>query len=188
MPRLWTETIEEHRRAVREATLDAMADLVAEHGPAGVTMSQIAERTGIGRATLYKYFPAVDAVLVAWHERQVAAHLQHLVRVRDEAGSADRRLPAVLEAYAELAHQHPHTEPIAALHRGAHMARAQLHLQHFLGALLTEGVAEGSIRTDVSPEELARYCLSALGAATGAASRAAVRRLVTVTLDGLRPR
>ena len=38
-------------------------------------MSQIAEQTGIGRATLYKYFPDVEAILLAWHERQVTGHL-----------------------------------------------------------------------------------------------------------------
>ena len=75
VPRLWDETIEAHRRAVRGATLDTTAALVAEHGLASVTMSQIAAETGIGRATLYKYFPDVDAILVAWHERQVAEHL-----------------------------------------------------------------------------------------------------------------
>jgi hypothetical protein len=32
MPRLWNETIEAHRREVREATLDATAELVAKHG------------------------------------------------------------------------------------------------------------------------------------------------------------
>ena len=71
VPKLWSETIESHRSAVREATLDTTAALVAEHGLRSVTMSQIAEQTGIGRATLYKYFPDVDSILVAWHERQV---------------------------------------------------------------------------------------------------------------------
>ncbi|MBA2423836.1 MAG: TetR/AcrR family transcriptional regulator, partial [Actinobacteria bacterium] len=42
-------------------------------------------------------------------------------------------------------------------------------------------------RDDVSPDELASYCLHALSAAGGLSSRAAVRRLVTVTLAGLRP-
>ena len=54
MPKLWTETIEEHRREVREAILDAAWALAAEHGPLSVTMSQVAQAAGIGRATLYK--------------------------------------------------------------------------------------------------------------------------------------
>jgi AcrR family transcriptional regulator len=64
-----------HRREVRDAILDTMAALVAEHGLLGVTMSQIAEETGIGRATLYKYFPDVEAILLAWHDRQFTAHI-----------------------------------------------------------------------------------------------------------------
>ncbi|MDO0911222.1 hypothetical protein QQM39_10250 [Streptomyces sp. DT2A-34] len=43
------------------------------------------------------------------------------------------------------------------------------------------------MRDDVSPDELARYCLHALAGAGALASKAAVRRLVTVTLAGLRP-
>ena len=117
MPKLWNETIEAHRRAVRDATLDATAALVAEHGLASVTMSQIAEETGIGRATLYKYFPDVEAILVAWHERQVAGHLEHLAEVRDQAGDAGERLEAVLEAYALMSHEHHGTELAALLHR-----------------------------------------------------------------------
>jgi AcrR family transcriptional regulator len=75
MPKLWNETIDAHRRDVREAILDTTATLVAGHGLLSVTMSQIAEKTGIGRATLYKYFPDVEAILLAWHGRQIASHL-----------------------------------------------------------------------------------------------------------------
>ena len=56
MPKLWDETIDAHRREVRHAILHATGALVAEHGLLSVTMSQIAEQAGIGRATLYKYF------------------------------------------------------------------------------------------------------------------------------------
>src|SRR6266700_7593935 len=59
VPKLWKETIEAHRREVGDAILDTTAALVAEHGLRSVTMSQIAEETGIGRATLYKYFTNV---------------------------------------------------------------------------------------------------------------------------------
>ncbi|MDH4989147.1 TetR/AcrR family transcriptional regulator [Aminobacter anthyllidis] len=187
MPKLWNETIETHRRAVRDATLDSAAALVAKRGLASVTMSQIAQETGIGRATLYKYFPDVEAILVAWHERQVSSHLAHLVEVRDQGGTPRERLKAVLEAYALISHRHHGTELAALLHRGEHVARAQRHLQDFIRDLLIEGTKSGEIRDDFAPDELASYCLHALTAASSLPSKEAVHRLVTVTLAGLRP-
>ncbi len=187
VPKLWNETIEAHRRAVRDATLDTAAALVAEHGLLSVTMSQIAEETGIGRATLYKYFSDVEAILIAWHKRQVTCHLEHLAAVRDQAGGASERLEAVLEAYALISHEHHGTELAALLHRGKHVAHAQQQLRDFVRDLLTEGAETGDLRDDVAPDELASYCLHALTAASSLPSKAAVRRLVTVTLTALHP-
>ena len=187
VPKLWSETIISHRRAVREATLDTAAALVAEHGLASVTMSQIAMKTGIGRATLYKYFSDVEAILVAWHERQIAGHLKHLAHIRKQAGNTDARLEAVLEAYALIAHEHHGTELAALLHRGQRVARARQQLSNFLRDMLTQGAETGDLRSDVAPAELASYCLHALTAASSLPSKAAVRRLVKVTMAGLRP-
>ena len=187
MPKLWNETIESHRRAVRDATLDTTAALVIEHGLASVTMSQIALETGIGRATLYKYFSDVEAILVAWHERQVTGHLKHLAEIGKQAGDTDERLEAVLEAYALIAHEHHGTELAALLHRGQHVVRAQQQLSNFIRDLLTQGAETGALRNDVSPAELASYCLHALTAASSLPSKAAVHRLVKVTMAGLRP-
>ena len=190
MPKLWNETIEAHRREVRDAILDTTAALVAEHGLLSATMSQIAEKTGIGRATLYKYFPDVEAILLAWHERHVAGHLEHLAVLRDQAGGAAERLEAVLEAYALISYHREHhgTELAALLHRGEHVARAQQQqLRDMIRNLLIEAAETGHVRDDVVPNELASYCLHALTAASSLPSEAAVRRLVTVTLAGLRP-
>jgi len=192
VPRLWNDTIQAHRAAVRDAILDTTAALVAEHGLLSVSMSQIAESTGIGRATLYKYFPDVEAILFAWHERQISAHLAQLKELRDQPGDAGKGLEAVLEAYALIAHdrfshEHPGPELAALLHRGAHLTRAQQHVHDLIKELLTEVAATGNLRDDVAPDELATYCLHALGAASSLPSKAAVRRLVRVTLVGLRP-
>jgi AcrR family transcriptional regulator len=187
MPKLWTDTIEAHRLAVRDAILDTAAKLASERGLAAVTMSQIAEETGIGRATLYKYFPDVEAILFAWHERQVTGHLEDLARLRDQGGTAGERLAVVLEAYALIQHQHHRAELVALLHRGEHVTRAQQQLSSLVRGLLSEAAAAGDIRDDVAPEELARYCLHALTAAGGMPSKAAARRLVAVTLAGLEP-
>jgi AcrR family transcriptional regulator len=189
VPRLWNRTVEAHRRAVRDATLDTTAALVAEHGLRAVTMSQIAGETGIARATLYKYFPSVEAILVAWHERQVTGHLEHLAELRNRAGDPAERLAAVLEAYAFIHHEHHGTELAALLHRGEYVARARRQLSEFIQDLLTEGAEAGGLRDDVPTDELASYCLHALTAAGSLRSKPAVRRLVTVTLAGLhRPR
>jgi AcrR family transcriptional regulator len=192
VPRLWNDTIQAHRAAVRDAILDTTAALVAQHGLLSVSMSQIAESTGIGRATLYKYFPDVEAILFAWHERQITAHLAQLEELRDQPGDAGQRLEAVLEAYAlishhRFSHEHPGPEVAALLHRGAHLTKAQQHVHDLIKDLLTEVAATGNLRDDVAPDELATYCLHALGAASSLPSKAAVRRLVRVTLAGLRP-
>lgn len=190
VPKLWSDTIETHRRAVRDAALDTTALLVAQHGLRAVTMSQIAEETGIGRATLYKYFPDVEAILRAWHEREISGHLEQLAEARDQAVGAGPRLEAVLRAYAEISQAsrgHQDTDLATLLHRDEQVARAQHRLRDIIRDLLTEAAHTGDVRDDATPTELAEYCLHALTAASRLPSAAAVHRLVTVTLDGLRP-
>lgn len=192
MPKLWNETIEAHRREVRDAILDSTAALAAENGPLSVTMSQIAENAGIGRATLYKYFPDVEAILHAWHAREIAGHLAQLAEVRDRTEGAGARLEAVLEAYALITHEsHGHHDTdLGAFLRGdsgSHLAHAHRHLHHMVQDLLTEAAQAGDVRDDIPPAELTHYCLSALAAARTLPSEAAVRRLVSLTLTGVRP-
>ena len=192
MPRLWNETIDAHRQAVHEAILDATAELVRAHGLLSVTMSKIAENTGIGRATLYKYFPDVEAILHTWHQRQVEGHLQQLADIRDGVADPVERLEAVLHAFARIsrersAHGRPGRQLEAVLHRGPHLAQAEQRVLDLIKDLLVEVAETGDVRDDVAPDELAAYCVHALGAAGSLRSEAAVRRLVTVTIAGLRP-
>jgi AcrR family transcriptional regulator len=190
VPKLWTQTIEEHRREVRAAILNTTSALVDQNGLLSVTMSQIAEETSIGRATLYKYFPDVEAILLAWHGRQIAGHLQHLAEVRDQVAEPSERLQAVLEAYALISHEsrgHHDTALRAFLHRDQQVAGARQQVRNLIRDLLMEGAETGDVRNDVSPDELAVYCLHALAAAGGLGPKAAVRRLVAVILAGLRP-
>jgi AcrR family transcriptional regulator len=187
MPRLWNETIGTHRDTVRGAVLDAAARLFPAHGMLGVTMSAIAQEAGIGRATLYKYFPDVEAILVAWHERQVQTHLGELLRIKEQTAGARQQLEAVLHAYAFLSRSGHDNADAVRLHHGGHAGRAHQHLTTFLAEIIAEGADAGVFRADVAPDELAAFCLHALGAATGVDSHEAVLRLVKVTLDALQP-
>ncbi|MGH8913688.1 MAG: TetR/AcrR family transcriptional regulator [Acidimicrobiia bacterium] len=194
MPKLWSQTIEAHRREVREAILDTTSALVAQHGLRAVTMSEIAEKTGIGRATLYKYFPDVETILATWHQRQITEHLSYLTEVRDRASTPAERLEAVLTAYALIQRERtrhqdaqPHGPELSALlHNDEQVTRAHAELHTMIRDLIEEAAASGAVRDDIAPEELAGYCIHALEAAGHARSKEAVSRLVTLTLAGMR--
>jgi len=149
-------------------------------------MSAIATQTGIGRATLYKYFPDVDAILVAWHERHIAHHLAHLQEIAHRPADPAARLRAVLEALAQMS-AHEQSPLSAGLHSGGHVAHAEAHLRGFLGMLIADAARAGAVRTDAPADELAAYCLAALGATQALSSKAAIGRLVDLVWAGLTP-
>lgn len=157
-------------------------------------MSEIAGKTGIGRATLYKYFPDVETILAVWHERQVRRHLNHLGEVRDKTVGPDERLEAVLTAFAQIQRERvrhrgqSHVSELAVLlHTDDQLAQAQHEVHGLIAELITDAVTAGTVRSDIRPDELAGYCIHALEAAGHARSEEAISRLVMLTLAGMRP-
>lgn len=188
MPKLWEESIDGHRRAVRDAITEAAWQLAEEQGPLTLTMSQVATAAGIGRATLYKYFPDVESILIARHAAHVEGHLQGLEQVRADAGPVGPRLVAVVHGYASICFhraQESSTDISALVHRSPAVADAERRLRQVFVELIDEAAAERLVRTDVSSEELAGYCLHAVSAAGQAADLEHLRRLERLVLDGL---
>ena len=103
MPQTWNDTLEGHREAVRQAAMQAALEIASEAGFQKVSMSSVATRTGITRATLYKYFPDVESIFVEWHRRTLEHHVSHVERIAGGDGSATARLRAVLEFFAVTA-------------------------------------------------------------------------------------
>lgn len=68
------------RSALRDRTaaaiLDAATHLLAEHGEA--TMAEVADGAGVGRTTLYRYFPSREALLQALAEAALAEAAERL--------------------------------------------------------------------------------------------------------------
>jgi AcrR family transcriptional regulator len=188
MPRLWDHTIDTHRDAVRSAILDAAWTLAAEHGLTSVTMAGVARTAGIGRATLYRYFADPEAILRAWHERQVTLHLARLEGLAAGREPPLDRLGAVLGAWGHILRQSGRhgADMGRLLHGGGDTEHAHHALASLVAGLLREGVADGSIRRDAPPEELATFCLHALSASGTAPSEDTVERLAAMTLDGVR--
>lgn len=187
MPKLWNETIEAHRAAVTDTIFTSAARLVEEGGVPALTMSRLAEEAGIGRATLYKYFGDVNAVLVGWHQRLVAGHMEALVKARHGHDNSRTALEAVLLAYAEISRRHHGHLLAGVLHSLPHARHADNHLRALIEQVIADAARQGKVRADASPAELSRFAVAALSAADVAHSRAATRRVVTMILQALEP-
>lgn len=60
-------------------------------------------------------------------------------------------------------------------------------VDRLIGGLITNAVTAGTVRSDVSSEEVAGYCIHALEAARHTPSEEAVSRLRMLVLAGMRP-
>lgn len=189
MPKLWESTIDAHRRAVYDAILDAAWSLVEQRGPMALRMSEIATTAGIGRATLYKYFPDVEAILVAHHARHVDLHLE---RLREAGGGPDAvapdvRVRAVLTEYARICfHRGGHRQDLLALlHRGTDAHSAIDQVRAIVGDAIAGAAAAGAVRTDVAPRQLAIWSVAAVATAEDAGDQDDLATIVDLTMDGL---
>ncbi len=91
----------ELERQTRERIVAATVDLHGSVGPARTTVSGIAERAGVQRATVYRHFPDEESLFVAcsahWRDRNPPPDLAGWAAVRDP----DARLGLALrELYA----------------------------------------------------------------------------------------
>ncbi len=78
-------------------------DLMTEHGYEACTMKQIARAAGIGDATIYKYFPSKEKLLMAYYELSIEISLQVTLETPDlPQFSLQERLQLLLDSFLEL--------------------------------------------------------------------------------------
>ncbi|MGF7237578.1 MAG: TetR/AcrR family transcriptional regulator [Frankia sp.] len=172
-------------RRNREAILRAAEAAFADDSCA-VPLHEIARRTGLGRATVYRHFPDRHALAVA-----VAAQNLEALRGVVSADEGERLsfrdlLHAVLSRQASM-------RPLGALMRELPARDQQHHAKTLIGVLtppFRRAQAEGQLRPDLEPADLLLVLAMLNGALVEAIPvdgdrDAAVQRLITVILDGL---
>ena len=63
----------EDKEERRQAILDAAEKLFVKHPDRMASVSEVAEAAGLGKGTVYLYFPSKEEMLLALHERHTAA-------------------------------------------------------------------------------------------------------------------
>jgi AcrR family transcriptional regulator len=95
----------------RDAILDAAAELLLARGLAAVSMDAVAERAGVSKATIYRWWPTKETLaLDALHHEWAAA----VPRAR-ETGSLRGDLLSLLRPWVGLVRKRPYGRVIAAL-------------------------------------------------------------------------
>jgi AcrR family transcriptional regulator len=190
MPRIWADTIDTHRQRVTDAILDATAELIAEHGPMSVAMSAVAERARIGRATLYKYFPDVESILVAWHTRDFAEHLHRLKALSELETVTLADVSELVRRQRRHRGHHRADELVGTLAQtiaGFDLAVEDVvhgEVVAVLTDLVTRLVARKEVRADLDPGTLARWLFHAVHAPPQLDDDSVARLLI----DSLAPR
>lgn len=97
-----------HHGALREALVTAAAQLLAEHGAAGVSLREAARRAGVSQAAPYHYFASKAALIAAVGEAGCARldAMEAAVLARTAADPASR-LRALVTTNVRFAVEHP---------------------------------------------------------------------------------
>ncbi|MFE7907204.1 TetR/AcrR family transcriptional regulator [Streptomyces albogriseolus] len=176
-------------RRNRERLVEAAHAVFAEQG-LEAPLDVIARRAGVGNATLYRHFPTRAALVDAVFRDQLTGTM--------EAGERARRAP---DAWAGLAGYLDAVFVTLAADRGTNdlmttrlpdvetLGAVHAHNRETVDVLLERARAQGSVRADVTTEDLL-FALAALGRAVpplaAAAGPDAWRRPLALFLEGLR--
>lgn len=96
MPRIDAPTLAEHREQRRDALLNAASSVMRESGT--VTMSAVAERTGLSRTAVYEYYRSSADLIADVLVDELAAWIDHLAEAIDGIEDPRERLVTWIRA------------------------------------------------------------------------------------------
>jgi AcrR family transcriptional regulator len=173
----------------RERIVDAAAAVFAERGLDAST-AEIAQRAGVGEATLFRRFPCKDDLIDAIVEarmQEVAALADAAAEDPDPVAALERFMREVIESFSrdrgffEAAGDRCFTDP--------RFDELRQHSLRAMGRLLRRAQETGAVRTDLAPSDLSFLIGSAAYATTVPAPELhpdVWKRYLRVILDGMR--
>ena len=171
-----------------EAMLAAAAEVFAAGGP-DASLDEIARRAGVGNATLYRHFPNRRDLLIAVCVDEV----EKLCVIGEEllsSGHSGDALESWLRAYIE--HVRTRSGLAAAFVAGnsqdsTFVATCRAAVGEVASALLLEAQRAGAIRADLGLDDLLTLT-NAIAIVTESSDRTRPENLLTLVIEGFRPR
>jgi TetR/AcrR family transcriptional repressor of mexCD-oprJ operon len=144
------------RDRIAAGILDAAATLLAERGDS-VSMADIAEAAGVGRATLYRYFPSRDELVAGIARAGFEELCESVAEARLDTVGVEEGLARVTRAFLAAGSKYVALWSAGKQSSGKKdidEAEADRQLAEPVRELLRRGVADGTIRQDLPTEVL----------------------------------
>jgi AcrR family transcriptional regulator len=153
-----------------------------------VTLEQVARDAEVGIGTLYRHFPTREALVEAVYRKELEALC---------AGAAgllatlppDRALRAWMDRFADyVTAKREMGEAMAAVFASGAVSVSQARAQMTVAtqAILEAGIADGTLRADVRPEDVVAMIVGCFTATSIAGGREQLRRMFDLLTDAVR--
>jgi AcrR family transcriptional regulator len=173
----------------RSRILEAAEEVFGTEGLA-VPVDRIAERAEVGVGTLYRHFPTKEALF----EAIVLRHFEGIVAKAREAQSADDPTGALFGLLQGMVATAVRKRDLADALIGAGIdfkataGDLKVELEGCIARLLERAQEEGSVRADVSADELMALVAGGCMYQGGGALTGSPERMLEIVCDGLRAR
>jgi len=119
---------------LRDVILDAMERLLARYGYKKTTVDDLAQEAGIGKGTVYLYFPSKEEVALCSIDRVVDRVKEKLLEIAGSGGDAVERLRQMLYArvlmrFDDVAAYSQSLDDLLRSLRPAYMARRKIYFE-----------------------------------------------------------
>jgi len=169
--------------------LAAAREVFAEEG-VEASIAQVAERAGVGTATIFRRFPTKDHLLAAVIEHrieEIAETTRRATESKDPAKGLRQLMARAIEIYI-------HDRGLCESTGTALFDKPRIHeladeVNAGIEALLARGKDAGAVRTDITAADISMllFAVASAGLKLEPAAPGAWHRYLDVVLDGLRP-
>jgi AcrR family transcriptional regulator len=162
-----------------ERVLDAATEVFAASGP-DVSIDEIAQRAGVGHATVFRRFPTKNALMAAVLERRVA----EIRALAEDALAADDPGRAFFDFAWRAAELQASSRGLSQCFIACEAMPDKREVEELAAEVVARAQRAGALRGDLEPHDVPLLIRAALQTAP----EKQWRPYLEVVLDGLRPR
>jgi AcrR family transcriptional regulator len=154
-------------RTVRDAILDATDELLARFGYKKMTIDDLAHEVGIGKGTVYLYFPSKEEIALSHIDRIIDRLKSRLWQIAESDISPEKKIKRmlierVMFRFDSVQHYTTSLNELLAQVRPRLLERRKRYFReeaNIFAKVISEGVSEGKLSGD--PDDISRLLLIA---------------------------